>query len=55
MLLLMLIGVSGTSAVVHAYATISYSLPNDGALGFSLVNSTGVSISGRDDAEGTVS
>ena len=54
MLLLMLIGISA-QAGTRAYATLSYSLRNDGDLAFSLVNPAGVSISGRDDAEGSVS
>lgn len=58
MLLLLFLGAaSGTPppAPVRAYAALSFALNNDGALGFSLVNSGDLTISETTSTEGSVS
>ena len=55
MLLLLLIGVGISTGPVRAYAAISFSVVDGGALALSLVNSSGMSIRAVDDAEGSVS
>ena len=58
MLLLMLLGIGSSAppvAPVRAYAALSFALNNDGAIGFSLVDSGDLSISETTSTEGSVS